>query len=178
MYDYFLGGAHNFAVDRQAAEKVVAIHPDFPLMMRANRAFLRRAVTYLAGQGVTQYLDIGSGIPTVGNVHQIVQRVQPDARVVYVDIDPIAVAHSEAMLANNPNATIVQADARDMPSLLGHPTIRQFLDWDKPLAILLVAVLHFIRDDVEAGRIVATARQALPTGGYLVLSHGTSDTVT
>jgi SAM-dependent methyltransferase len=177
MYDYFLGGAHNFAVDRQAAEKVVAVHPDFPLMMRANRAFLRRAVAYLASQGVTQFLDIGSGIPTVGNVHQIVQSVRPSARVVYVDIDPIAVAHSEAMLASNPNATIIQADARDMASLLLHPTIRQFLDWDKPLAILLVAVLHFITDDAEAARIVATARQALPPGGYLVISHGTSDTV-
>lgn len=178
MYDYFLGGAHNFAVDRRAAEKVIAVHPDFPLMMRANRAFVRRAAAHLASQGVTQFLDIGSGIPTVGNVHEVVQQVQPAARVVYVDIDPIAVAHSETMLAGNPNAAIIQADARDTATLLQHPTVRQFLDWEQPLAILLVAVLHFIIDDAEAGRIVATARQALPTGGYLAISHGTSDTVT
>jgi len=178
MYDYFLGGAHNFAVDRQAAEKVIAVHPDFPLMMRANRAFLRRAVAYLADQGVTQFLDIGSGIPTVGNVHEVVQQVQPAARVAYVDVDPIAVAHSQDMLAGNPNAAIIEADARDTATLLQHPTIRRFLDWDKPLAILLVAVLHFIIEDAEAARIVATVRQALPTGGFLVISHGTSDTVT
>ena len=113
MYDFYLGGSHNFAADRQAAQQAIDFYPDIPLMMRANRAFLRRSVEYVARQGVDQFLDLGSGIPTVGPVHQIVRRIQPRARVVYVDIDPITVIHSAPLLAGDPRAVAVEADIRD-----------------------------------------------------------------
>jgi hypothetical protein len=175
MYDYFLGGFHNFAIDRQAAQQVIAIYPDAPLVMRANRAFLRRAVTFLLEQGVDQFLDLGSGIPTVGNVHEVAQRANPAARVVYVDLDPVAVLHSEALLRDNPNAAVIRADVRDPTPILAHPTARRLLDPGRPLAILLVALLHFVTDDAEAERLVGTLREALPPGGFLALSHGTHE---
>jgi SAM-dependent methyltransferase len=175
MYDYFLGGYHNFAVDRRAADAVAAMYPDFPLIMRANRAFLRRAVRFLVAQGVDQFLDLGSGIPTVGNVHEIAQAANPAARVVYVDTDPVAVAHSEAILRGNPRAAVLQADARRPAAILAHPTVRGMLDPGRPTAVLLVAMLHFVTDDDEAAGLVATIRDALPPGGYLVLTHGATD---
>lgn len=121
MYDYYLGGSYNFAIDRETAEQAIRIYPEFPLIMRANRAFLRRAVTFLAQQGTDQFLDIGSGIPTVGSVHEVAQRINPAARVVYVDIDPIAVAHSAGILQGNPNAIVVGADARRPEQALSRP---------------------------------------------------------
>jgi hypothetical protein len=175
MYDYYLGGYHNFAIDRETAEQAIRIYPEFPLIMRANRAFLRRAVTFLAQQGIDQFLDIGSGIPTVGSVHEVAQRVNPAARVVYVDIDPIAVAHSDGILAGNPHATAVGADARHPEQLLGHPDIRHRLNFDRPLAVLLVFVLHFIGDDATVAHSITTLREALAPGSYLVLSHGTAE---
>ena len=111
MYDYYLGGSHNFAIDRQVAEQAIAMWPDLPIIMQANRAFLRRAVRFLAAQGIDQFLDIGSGIPTVGNVHEVAQQANPESRIVYVDIDPVAVAHSQAILAGNPHAAVIQGDA-------------------------------------------------------------------
>jgi hypothetical protein len=173
MYDYFLGGAHNFAIDRQAAEQVAAIMPDLPRIMQANRAFLRRVVTFLVEQGIDQFLDIGSGIPTVGNVHEIAQDINPATRVVYVDIDPIAVRQSEALLRQNPNTTIIQADARQPEYILSHPEVCRMLDFTKPVAVLLVAVLHFVTDDVEAERLVRVFRDAIPSGSYVVITHGT-----
>jgi hypothetical protein len=119
VYDYYLGGSHNFAVDREMARLAVGLWPDLPQIMQANRAFLRRAVRYLASQGITQFLDIGSGIPTVGNVHEVAQAAAPDARVVYVDIDPVAVAHSRAIPAGDDRADVVHADLRDVESVLG-----------------------------------------------------------
>ena len=121
MYDYYLGGSHNFAVDRELAGRVLEAWPDMPRAAQANRAFLRRAVRFLADQGVRQFLDIGSGIPTVGNVHEVAQAAAPDARVVYVDTDPVAVAHSRAILAGDPQTAVVQADGRDPVGLLAHP---------------------------------------------------------
>jgi SAM-dependent methyltransferase len=173
MYDYYLGGHHNLAIDRTAAEAGSAIYPEFPLVMQANRAFLRRAVQFLAGQGVERFLDVGSGIPTVGNVHLVAQRANPAAQVVYVDIDPVAVAHSAALLQNAPQATIIEADARTPQLILGHPVVRALLDAGQPVALLLVFVLHFVTDNALAGDVVRVLRAALPPGSYLVLSHGT-----
>jgi len=174
MYDYFLGGYHNFEIDRRAAEQMLAIFPDTPLIMRANRAFLRRAVSFLSAQGIDQFIDIGSGIPTVGSVHEITHRINPAARIVYVDIDPIAVIHSEAILKDVPNTAVIQADARQTTQLLAHPEVQRLLDFSRPVAVLLVALLHFITDDDDAKRMVRAFREALPSGGYLTISHATS----
>jgi trans-aconitate methyltransferase len=171
IYDYHLGGSHNFAADRGAAEQIAALMPDLPLIMRANRAFLRRAVRYLAGVGIRQYLDLGSGIPTAGNVHEIVQRAVSDARVVYVDVDPVAVAHSRALLAGNPLAAAVRADLRNVATVLGLPEVSDLIDFTEPVAVLMVAVLHFVPDrDDPAGIVSGYVRECAP-GSYLVASH-------
>ncbi len=177
MYDYFLGGYHNFEVDRTAARKVLEGNPDAPLVMRANRAFLRRAVAFLVQQGITQFLDIGSGIPTVGNSHEVAQRAAPDSRVVYVDSDPVAVRHSEAILRNNSRATIIQADARHPDYILAHPETRRLLDFDRPIGLLIVSVMLFVPDDSEAYRLVSALLEPLPSGSYLALTHGTYEGV-
>jgi len=173
MYDYYLGGSHNFAVDREAAKAVEAIYPGMAGAARANRSFLRRAVRYLLDQGVDQFLDLGSGIPTVGNVHEIAQQTNPAARVVYVDAEPVAVAHSTALLEDNPLATAVHADLRDPDAVLGHDGVRQVLDFTRPIGVLMVAVLHFVPDSDDPCGVVARYRDALPSGGYLAISHGT-----
>jgi SAM-dependent methyltransferase len=144
--------------------------------MRANRAFLGRAVRYLASQaGIRQFLDIGSGIPTMGNVHAIAQQAAPDARVVYVDNDAVAVQHSRAILAQNDNATALQADLRRPREILGDPQLRDLLDLSQPVALLLVALLHFFPDSDEPAALVAELREALAPGSYVVISHGTTD---
>lgn len=175
MYDYFLGGHHNFAVDRQAAEQILALYPDAKQAARTNRAFMRRALTYLLDQGVEQFLDIGSGIPTVGNVHEITERINPAARVVYVDIDPIAVTYSQSILQGNRRAIALLGDARKPDELLAHPELRGLLDFQRPIAILMVALLHFVPDDAEAQNVVRRLTAALPPGGYVVLSHVTNE---
>lgn len=175
IYDYLLGGYHNFACDRAVADAATAIYPDFPLIMRANRAFLRRSVTVLCGAGIDQFLDIGSGIPTAGNVHEIVRPYNPDARVVYVDRDPIATAHSRAILRDVPTATAIQADGRETAAILGHAATRRLLDLGQPLGVLLVSLLHFIPDDGEAAALVQALRDAMAPGSYLVLSHVSYD---
>jgi hypothetical protein len=175
MYDFYLGGYHNFAIDRQAAEAVISAYPDFPVAMRANRAFLRRAVKFLASAGVSQFLDIGSGIPTVGNVHEVAQQVQPDARVVYVDSDPVAVAHSAAILGRTANVAALQADAGHVETILEHPVVKAMLDFRQPVAVLLLTVLHFVIDDDVAVRTVRALRDAVAPGSYLVVSHGTRE---
>lgn len=175
MYDYYLGGGNNFAIDRQAARRAIAIYPDFPLVMQANRAFLRRAVGFLVGQGIDQFLDIGSGIPTAGNVHQVAQQENPAARVVYVDVDPVAVAHSEALLRDNPLAIVVQADARRVDQVLALPEVRRLLNTGRPVAVLVVALLHFIPDDGEAHGLVRALRDAVPSGSYVAVTHATTE---
>lgn len=177
MWDYFLGGAHNFAIDRQAAEQALKLYPDLPLVARVTRAFLRRAVLFLVDQGVDQFLDIGSGIPTVGNVHEIAQRVNPAARVVYVDVDPVAIAHSQAILHGMANAVAVQADARRSEELVGHPDVRSGLDWARPIGILAIAMLHFVPDEAQALSIIRVLRDAVPSGSYLALTHATAEGV-
>lgn len=171
VYDYHLGGSHNFSADRQAAERIAAIMPELPLIMRANRAFLGRAARHLVDAGIRQFLDLGSGIPTADNVHSIVQRSAPDARVVYVDTDPVAVAHGRAILDDNPNVAATQADMRDVGGLLAQPEVREMIDFDQPVGVLMVAVLHFVPDRDDPTGIVAAYRDAVPSGSYLAISH-------
>jgi len=149
--------------------------PDLPMIMKSNRAFLRRAVTHLTELGVRQFLDIGSGIPTEGNVHQIVQSLAPAAKVVYVDIDPVAVAHSQAILATIPDAVAVQGDLRSPDELLGDPALADALDLSQPVALLMVAVLHFVGDQEAPGEAIQAFRRALAPGSYLVISHATHE---
>jgi hypothetical protein len=175
VYDYYLGGSHNFAVDRAMAEQAIRILPELPANMRANRAFLRRAVRYMLAQGVRQFLDLGSGIPTVGNVHEVALDEAPDARIVYVDSDPVAVAHSQSILENVDAATIVQADVTDSARVLGHPETQRMIDFSQPVGILMVALLHFVPESADPAGLVARYRQAVVPGSYLALSHGTAD---
>lgn len=175
IYDFFLGGYHNFAVDRQAAARVLEVYPDAGLSSQINRAFLRRCVRFLLDQGIRQFLDIGSGIPTVGNVHEIVQEIDPQARVLYVDIDPVAVAHSEEILRGNSNCAVIQADLRSTEEILDHPRARELLDYEAPMATLLLLMLHFIGEDEQVYRAARTLREAMASGSYLAVTHGTYD---
>lgn len=177
VYDYLLGGSHNFIPDRESAAELLARWPDARETMIANRAFLGRAVRYLAGRaGIRQFLDVGSGIPTMDNVHAIAQQAAPDARVVYVDVDEVAVLHSRAILAANDRATAIQADLRSPQTILDHPGLHDLLDLSQPTALLLVAVLHFLPDSPDApAALVAQLRDALAPGSYVVISHGTTD---
>ena len=175
IYDYLLGGYHNFEMDRLAAEKYIAALPDTRLGAQANRAFLRRVVHFCLEQGIDQFLDLGSGIPTAGNVHEIAQQTNPAARVVYVDVDPIAVAHSLAILRDNPNAAAIQADIAQPEQVLNHAEVKRLLDFGRPAAILFVAVLHFVPDDDQAYRAVRVFRDALTCGGYVAVTHLTFD---
>jgi hypothetical protein len=174
VYDYWLGGHDNFAVDRAAALAVSEVAPEAPLMAVENRKFLRRVVRYLAQAGITQFLDIGTGLPTQGNVHQVAQEIVPDARVVYVDNDPMVLAHSRALKTGG-NTVVIEADLREPQAILDHPGTRELIDFTQPLAVLLVAVLHFLGENASPSSIVATIRDALPAGSYLVISHVTGD---
>jgi S-adenosyl methyltransferase len=175
MYDYYLGGSHNFAADRALAEENIRVWPDLCHVARANRAFLHRAVTHLSSLGVNQFLDLGSGIPTGGNVHDVAQACDPASRTVYVDADPVAVAHSEALLADVPGARILHADLRDPEAVLDDPAVTAYLDPARPIAVLMVAVLHFVAPQDEPGQIVEAYRAATAPGSYLVVSHVTND---
>ncbi|GAA1865632.1 SAM-dependent methyltransferase [Asanoa iriomotensis] len=175
IYDFHLGGTHNFAADRAAAQAITQMFPFVPLLARTNRAFLGRAVRHLASQGITQFLDVGSGIPTEGNVHEIAQEIVPEARVVYVDIDPVAVSESLDLLAGNDNATAIRADLRDPQSILDHPQVRKIIDFDQPVGLLMVAVLHFVSEDDLASRAVRELLTPLPPGSYLAISHGSAE---
>ncbi len=175
IYDYMLGGSHNFEVDRKFADDMMAATNLTPRSYRMNRSFLRRAVRFMVERGVDQFLDLGSGIPTVGNVHEIGQAANESVRVVYVDNEPVAVSHSRRMLADNPNATIVDADLRDPQAVLDDPETRRLLDFSRPIGLLMVAIFHFIPDGDRPVEIVRRYREALQGGGYLALSHFTGD---
>ena len=163
VYDYLLGGSHNFLADQDAGRAIASVEPNAAGIARANRAFLGRAVRFLSQAGIRQFLDIGSGIPTQGNVHEVAQQADPGARVVYVDIDPVAIAHSKAILAGDQNAAIIDADLRDPEQILAHPGTRRLIDFSQPVGLLLVAVLHFIADADDPRRLVAdAARRAGP----------------
>lgn len=171
VYDVHLDGAHNFAVDREAAAQVRQYMPELPLILRENRAFLRRAVRFLVDAGITQFLDLGSGIPTVGNVHEVAQGANPDCRIVYVDIDPVAVAHSKAILAGNPTAIAVRGDLRQPETILTDPQTRDLLDFTRPIGVLMFAVLHFVDDVDDPAGIVAHYRDAVVRGSHVAISH-------
>ncbi|MFJ4621891.1 SAM-dependent methyltransferase [Streptomyces sp. NPDC088812] len=171
IYDYYLGGSHNFEVDREAARRAMEFLPGLPKIMQANRAFMRRAVRYAAGEGITQFLDIGSGIPTFGNAHEVAQEASPGARIVYVDHDPVAVAHSQAVLAGNEDADVVAADLRKPREILTSPQVEHLLDLNRPVALLLVAILHFVEDEDDPYAAVAELTDALAPGSLLVLTH-------
>jgi SAM-dependent methyltransferase len=173
VYDYFLGGSHNFAVDREVAKAIAGMTPDIGATMRANRAFLGRVVRFLVGAGISQFLDIGSGIPTVGNVHQVARQANPEARVAYVDNDPVAVAHSAALLAGTERTAVLRADARDPAAILAHDDVNRVLDLSQPTAVLLLGVLHFVPDADDPAGIVARLRDAVAPGSYLVLVNAT-----
>jgi SAM-dependent methyltransferase len=175
MYDYFLGGSHNFAVDREAAQAMIAKVPETPLMAQANRAFLRRSVRFLVEAGIRQFLDIGSGIPTEGNVHEIAQSMAPESTVAYVDIDPVAVGHSREILGGNERAVAIQADVRDPDRILDHPDVLKLIDFGQPVALMIVAVMHFVHDEDQPAEIVARLRSALAPGSYLVLSQASGE---
>ncbi|MFB7600425.1 SAM-dependent methyltransferase [Streptomyces sp. NPDC056160] len=175
MYDAMLGGEHNFAIDREAVAAFTAIDPQVRTLARANRAFLGRAVRFLTDAGVRQFIDLGSGIPTQGNVHEVAQTAAPGARVVYVDNDPVAVAHSEALLADNPDATIVAADIRRPQEILAAPGVRKLIDFEQPVAVLMITILHFVTPREDPAAIVAAFRDALPAGGWLALTHATDE---
>lgn len=175
VYDYLLGGSHNLAVDRAAAHWSLQIMPDAADQAQANRAFLYRAVRHLLGAGVGQFLDIGSGIPTVGNVHEVAQRIDPEAKVVYVDLEPIAVALSRQILAGNDRATAIQEDLRQPNAIIQHPEVQAMLDFQQPIALLLVAVLHAVPDEDDPHALVQTLYSMLPAGSYLAISHMTSE---
>ncbi|MEV4760699.1 SAM-dependent methyltransferase [Micromonospora sp. NPDC049559] len=173
MYDYALGGDHNFEVDRVYADRAEEAWPGIRLLAHANRAYLERVVRHLAAAGVRQFLDIGSGIPTLGNVHEVAQDAAPQSRVVYVDIDPVAVSHSAAILAGNPRATVIQGDLRRPEEILDHPEVAELLDFSQPVAVLLIAVLHFVADSDDPRAIIARLVDELPSDSYVALSHGT-----
>ncbi|KAA5835271.1 hypothetical protein F1721_09250 [Saccharopolyspora hirsuta] len=178
MYDYYLGGAANFAVDREAAEKALAITPEIGRFARMNRWFLGRVVRYLCERGIDQFLDLGSGVPTVGNVHEIAQQHAPDARVAYVDHEPVAVAHARALLVDQPHVSVTQADIRHPAEVLSAPGVSGLLDFSRPVAVLAVAILHFVPDSDDPAGILRTYREACAPGSYLALSHAATITMT
>ncbi|WP_160161167.1 SAM-dependent methyltransferase [Actinomadura sp. K4S16] len=176
IYDYLLGGKDNLAVDRKRAKEAIAVDPLLPEVVRENRAFLQRVVRYLVTEcGIDQFLDIGAGLPTQDNVHQIAQSINDKARVVYVDNDPIVLSHGRALLADNDQTIIVNADLRDGRTILANPDVRRFIDFDRPVGLLLTAILHFLIDEKEAQAVMRELCEALPSGSHLAISHGSAD---
>ncbi len=175
IYDYLLGGKDNYEVDRRAGDELAAAAPEVRIGVQANRDFMRRAVRHVVGAGVRQILDIGTGLPTSPNVHETAHEVAPDVRVAYVDNDPIVNTHAGALLSGSGATSTVLADLRDPQAIIDHPEVRKVIDFDEPIALLLVAIVHFLTEAEEPERIVATLRDALPAGSFLVLSHATSD---
>jgi O-methyltransferase involved in polyketide biosynthesis len=177
MYDYYLGGKDNFASDRRAAEEIFTQIPDLPEVARDNRAFLQRAVRALADAGVRQFIDIGTGLPTQGNVHEIAQEIDPTSRIVYVDNDPIVLAHARALLDSSPEGATayIDADLRKPDQIFNHPDLRRLIDLDQPVGLLLIAVLHFITDDENPWDLLARYRSYLSPGSHIAIAHATKD---
>lgn len=177
MYDYYLGGKHHYPADRDAAEKVLAAIPDVATAARENRKFLQRAVRVMAEAGIRQFVDLGAGLPTRQNVHQVAQGVDSGATTVYVDHDPVALAHARALLATDDQTTAVDADLRRPGEVLTHPTVAEFIDFNEPVGLLLVAILHFTTDDEGPADVVAGYRERLAPGSHLAISHASNDDV-
>jgi hypothetical protein len=177
-YDFYLGGKNHYAVDRDLAGRTMQIWPAVRVAAQENRAFLARVVRYLVAEaGIRQFLDIGTGLPTTDNVHQVAQRIAPDSRIVYADNDPIVLAHARALLTSDPRGATayIEADLREPEKILNHAATRSTLDFSKPIALMLVAILHFVVDEDRPGEIVRTLVNALPAGSYLVASHITAE---
>ncbi|MEZ0114044.1 hypothetical protein ABH920_008078 [Catenulispora sp. EB89] len=175
VWDYFLGGSHNFEVDRRVAEQAIAFKPDMPDLARQVRMFLQRAVRTAAAAGIDQYIDIGAGVPTMGPVHETARETVPGARVVYVDHDPVAVAHGEVILADDPGAVFIQADARSPQAILDHPEVRALIDFDRPVAVLLCSLLHFVSAADDPAALVKTLQAAMAPGSHLIVQHASND---
>jgi hypothetical protein len=175
MYNFYLGGRDNYEVDREAAQRVIDLAPQLVPMAKANRAFMHRAVRFVVESGVRQIIDIGTGIPTSPNTHQVAQEVSQDVRVAYVDNDPIVATHAGAHLVGDGETGFFLADLRDPDSILKHPAIGRLIDFDQPVALMLLAVLHFVQDDEDPAGLVAAYRDALPKGSHLILTHSTTD---
>jgi hypothetical protein len=176
MYDYFIGGKNHFAADRETAKEVLRKSPHVQIAARENRAFLGRAVRYLATD-IRQFLDIGTGLPTMNNVHDVAQGITPSARVVYVDNDPLVLSHARALLTSAPEGrtAYIQADLRDPEAILSDPATRDVLDFGQPIALMLVAILHFAPDHFQPSEVIATLLDALPPGSYLAATHLVTD---
>jgi hypothetical protein len=177
-YDYWLGGKDNFAADRESGDAIAAAFPSIRTAVRENRGFLRRAVTFLTEQaGVRQFLDIGTGLPTANNTHEVAQAIAPESRIVYVDNDPLVLVHARALLTSSRQGATayLDADLRDTSKILGDAEVRRTLDFSRPIALMLVAILHFIPDDADPLGIIARLVAAMPSGSYLVMSHATGD---
>ncbi|HTU75150.1 MAG TPA: SAM-dependent methyltransferase [Trebonia sp.] len=177
MYDYYLGGKDNYASDRRAAEEIYSQIPDLPEIARDNRAFLQRAVRAFAEAGIRQFIDLGTGLPTQGNVHEIAQQVDPTSRVVYVDNDPTVLTHARALLVSNPQGATayIDADLRNPDVIFRHPDLRKLVDFDQPVGLLMIAVLHFITDEEDPWGLVSRYRSYLPAGSHIAIAHATSE---
>ncbi|WP_460524273.1 SAM-dependent methyltransferase [Flindersiella endophytica] len=176
IYDYMLGGTTNYEVDRMAAKQLEAMFPELKDWAWCNRGFHQRAARWLAGEaGITQFIDLGSGLPTGNNTHQVVQDINPKARVVYVDLDPMVAAFAPQLLADAQNVLFLSGDVRDRDGLLGDPDLRSMIDFDQPVALFMTAVVHFLPDESDPWSLVAGYLDAVPVGSYLALSHGTLD---
>lgn len=180
-YNYWLGGKDNFAVDRESAETVASAFPTVYLSARENRKFLKRVVGYLAGEaGIRQFFDIGTGLPSAGNVHEVAQAIEPSSRIVYVDNDPVVLVHARALLTSEPEGrtAYIEADLRDPGKILQHPDLTNTLDLSRPVALMVVATMHFITDDDDPYGIVSRLLSALPSGSFFVMTHATNDYLT
>ena len=175
IYDYLLAGSNNFPADRAAAEQILKAVPEIRDAAWSNRGFHQRAARWIAEHGVSQFVDIGSGLPTVGNTHEVVQRLLPEARVVYVDNDPLVRLHSQALLADNGSTTVILGDLRDPEGILGNPELRGLIDFAEPVGLLMTGVLMFVADDSDPYRLVARYIRELRPGSYLSLSHLSAD---
>jgi SAM-dependent methyltransferase len=178
MYDYFLGGKNNFKADRDLGDMVLSVMPEASDGTRENRAFIGRLVQYFCDQGITQFLDLGSGLPTQENVHEVAHRFNPDARVVYVDNDPVVAAHGRALLADPNRVAMVMGDMRRPEEILADPEVRGLLDFDRPVAVLMMFILHFVPEEDDPQEFVAAYRKALAPGSYLAMTHVTNDVAT
>jgi O-methyltransferase involved in polyketide biosynthesis len=176
VLDYLLGGKDNFAADREAAEHAVAVAPELPMMARESRKFLGRAVRFLVDQGIRQFIDIGCGLPTQNNAHEVAQAATSDARVVYVDFDPVVVSHARAILADEKQTSVIQADMREPDVILGHPDLTRLLDLTQPVGVLLISALNAIPEDEVVLDIVTRFRDAIVPGSWMVISDPVSDT--
>ncbi len=175
IYDFMLGGCHNYQVDRDAAAKVMQVVPEIHEIAWANRGFHQRAGRWIAVQGIRQFLDVGAGLPTVGNTHEVVREVGPEARVAYVDVDPMVITQTRALLAGVDGTAVIQADLRDPEALLADPDLRALIDFSEPVGLLMTGVLHFVADGSNPWGLLRSYLRAVAPGSYLAVSHGTSE---